>query len=69
MTSYMTAAPISLAALQAAEHAPPPTAARLLRFACALRLGDQHRRALAHSAVTKNMEVSNFGCAPAHYAV
>lgn len=52
--------------MQAAEHAPPPAAARLLRFACVLRLGDQHRRALAHSAVTKNMEVGNFGYVLSH---
>jgi len=47
---------------QAADGAPPPTAARLLRFACALHLAERHRRALAHSAVMRNMEAGNFGC-------
>ena len=48
-------------AMQAAATQSAPRAARLKRYAAALKLDQKHHTALVQSAVAHNMEVGNFG--------
>jgi hypothetical protein len=36
--------------------------AKLMRFAAALELDARHQRALAQTAIARNMAVGNYGC-------
>ena len=54
-------ADMHLSALQAAATQSAPRAARLKRYAAALKLDQKHHTALVQSAVAHNMEVGNFG--------
>ena len=53
---------ILVLALQEASDLSKGASAKLMRFAAALDLDAKHQRALAQTAIARNMAVGNYGC-------
>ncbi len=54
---------VLLGTLQEASDVSKSASAKLMRFAAALDLDAKHQRALAQTAIARNMAVGNYGCA------